>query len=858
VLSAFGSSALAQDTIWSNSTTPSTPDSGNTTAQTIGTVFQSSVAGQITGLRFYKAATNTGTHVGGLYTDTGTLLGQVTFSGESASGWQQQNLTTAVNISANTNYVVAYVAPGGHWAADVNYFNSAYTNSPLTAVATSSDSIGNGRYNGGGSSLSYPNYAYNATNYYADVVFSPSSGGSVPGAPSNLTATAASCSQINLSWTASTGTVTGYYVYRNSSQVGTTSSTSYSDTGLAASTQYSYYVVAYNSNGNSGNSNTAQATTPACASYSIWSNSTTPSNPDNGNTTAQTIGTVFQSSVAGQITGLRFYKAATNTGTHVGGLYTDTGTLLGQVTFSGESASGWQQQNLTSAVNISASTNYVVAYLAPNGHWPADVNYFNSAYTNSPLTAVATSSDRIGNGRYNGGGSTLSYPNYAYNATNYYADVVFSSSSGGSVPGAPSNLTATAASCSQINLSWTASTGTVTGYYVYRNSTKIATVSTTSYSDTGLSASTEYSYYVVAYNSNGNSGNSNTAQATTPACGTVPGAPSNLTATAASCSQINLSWTASTGTVTGYYVYQNSTEIGSTASTSYSATGLAASTEYSYYVVGYNSYGSSGDSNTAQATTTACSSALFDEEFNPPNGSSSQVGTAGLTTNDGIFQIAGPWVGSGSNELEPSLAEFTTADPSGLGQPSTGYLTLSIAPNTPLEGSEIQSLTLPGYGYGYYEVRMIVDPMQVAGGCISFFLIQAGGTEQNKTYGPGEFDFEFLTNESWLTSSNTGAVHLTTHPSGVSVSQPLSFNPAKGYHRYGFLWVSGALSFVVDGTIVRTVTSSDVVLPADGVWIMANAWSGDSSWGGGPPTATESGIYDYIEFWPNATSPQTH
>ena len=596
----------------------------------------------------------------------------------------------------------------------------------------------------------------------------------------------------------------------------------------------------------------------ALAQDTLWPSTAVPGTPDMGGDSASNLGVRFQSSEAGTISGIRFWKDVNNTGTHVGTLYTDTGTQLAQATFSGESASGWQQVNFT-AVSISANTTYVAAYHSINGHWSRSVSYFaSSGYTNSPLSSPENGT----NSEYNGQrlySSSVAFPGAANGyGDNYWVDIVFNPGSGGSVPGAPSNLTATAASCSQINLSWTASTGTVTGYYVYRNSTKIATVSTTSYSDTGLSASTEYSYYVVAYNSNGNSGNSNTAKATTPACGTVPGAPSNLTAAAASCSQINLSWTASTGTVTGYYVYQNSTEIGSTASTSYSATGLAASTEYSYYVVGYNSYGSSGDSNTAQATTTACSSALFDEEFNPPNGSSSQVGTAGLTTNDGIFQIAGPWVGSGSNELEPSLAEFTTADPSGLGQPSTGYLTLSIAPNTPLEGSEIQSLTLPGYGYGYYEVRMIVDPMQVAGGCISFFLIQAGGTEQNKTYGPGEFDFEFLTNESWLTSSNTGAVHLTTHPSGVSVSQPLSFNPAKGYHRYGFLWVSGALSFVVDGTIVRTVTSSDVVLPADGVWIMANAWSGNASWGGGPPTATESGIYDYIEFWPNATSPQTH
>jgi beta-glucanase (GH16 family) len=171
-----------------------------------------------------------------------------------------------------------------------------------------------------------------------------------------------------------------------------------------------------------------------------------------------------------------------------------------------------------------------------------------------------------------------------------------------------------------------------------------------------------------------------------------------------------------------------------------------------------------------------------------------------------------------------------------------------------LEGSEIISNALPGYGYGYYEVMMAVDPTQVSGGVCSFFLQQAGGTLQNRTYGPGEFDFEFLLNESWLGSANSGAVHLTTHPSNVSVTQSLSFNPALGYHRYGFLWVKGSLGFTVDGQIVHTVTSSDVALPTDGEWIFANAWSGNSTWGGGPPTAPVNCVYNWMKFWANATS----
>src|SRR5207244_679297 len=124
------------------------------------------------------------------------------------------------------------------------------------------------------------------------------------------------------------------------------------------------------------------------------------------------------------------------------------------------------------------------------------------------------------------------------------------------LPAAPTNLTATAASASLINLSWTASTG-ATSYIVQRspNGTsswiQVGTTTTTSFSDTGLSAATSYYYQVLASNTAGNSAPSNVASATT-----MPAAPTNLTAAAASASQINLSWAGSTG-ANGYIVQRS-------------------------------------------------------------------------------------------------------------------------------------------------------------------------------------------------------------------------------------------------------------------------------------------------------------
>src|SRR5262249_32650728 len=116
-----------------------------------------------------KGTTNTGTHVGHLWTSGGILLGTATFSGESASGWQQANFATPVAITANTTYVASYYAPVGHYAVNANYFTTSTDNSVLHAPSSASAG-GNGVYlygTGGG----FPIQTFNAGNYWVDVVF---------------------------------------------------------------------------------------------------------------------------------------------------------------------------------------------------------------------------------------------------------------------------------------------------------------------------------------------------------------------------------------------------------------------------------------------------------------------------------------------------------------------------------------------------------------------------------------------------------------------------------------------------------------------------------------------------------------
>jgi chitinase len=107
---------------------------------------------------------------------------------------------------------------------------------------------------------------YGQPTYYADdfVLSGPGGGGgtpTVPAAPTALKAGAATSSSVPLSWTAPSGDVSGYNVYQNGTKVGTASGASYTATGLAASTSYTFAVTAYNSAGESPKSNQVTATT---------------------------------------------------------------------------------------------------------------------------------------------------------------------------------------------------------------------------------------------------------------------------------------------------------------------------------------------------------------------------------------------------------------------------------------------------------------------------------------------------------------------------------------------------------------------------------------------------------------------
>lgn len=143
-----------------------------------------------------------------------------------------------------------------------------------------------------------------------------------------------------------------------------------------------------------------------------------------------------------------------------------------------------------------------------------------------------------------------------------------------------SNITATS-----LTLSWTASSSSdVAGYDIYRGSTLLTSVTSTSYSVTGLTEKTEYTLTVKAKDTTGNVA-SGTSVTVTTADITAPNNVTNLSTSNVTATSLTLSWTASTSTdVTGYEVYNGTALLGTVTGTTYNVSGLTASTAYTFVV----------------------------------------------------------------------------------------------------------------------------------------------------------------------------------------------------------------------------------------------------------------------------------
>jgi len=156
--------------VWPATTVPGSA-AGSEPAVELGVKLRSDVAGYVTGIRFYKFSSNTGTHVGNLWTTGGQRLATATFANETPSGWQQVDFPTPAAIAANTTYVASYHCPNGFYAVAEDYFATLGVDAPPLHLLADGASGGNGVYRYAPTS-SFPTDTYRSEYYWVDIVFS--------------------------------------------------------------------------------------------------------------------------------------------------------------------------------------------------------------------------------------------------------------------------------------------------------------------------------------------------------------------------------------------------------------------------------------------------------------------------------------------------------------------------------------------------------------------------------------------------------------------------------------------------------------------------------------------------------------
>ncbi len=435
---------------------------------------------------------------------------------------------------------------------------------------------------------------------------------SAPAAPTNLTA-APGDGTVQLAWSASAG-ATSYKVYRGPTLVQTLSATTWTDSGLANGTSYSYTVVAYN----------GVVASPASTAVSCTPVAAAPAAPTGlvANAGNNQVSLTWNATV-----GATGYQVRRNN-VAIGGLltttsYVDTTAVNGQ-TYS-YTVVAYRQNSPASAASTAVSASPVAPALsAPSGlaATPGDKtvalswNAVPSAtlytiYRDGASVGTSTTTAFTDTGLVNG--TTYSYYVVASNATSTSApSAATTAKPAAAVAGAPTNLSGQAGD-TIATLSWTGVAG-ITQYKVYRGGVYVTTVNGTTYTDTGLTNGGSYSYYVTAYNGTTESAPSTTVTVVPVAI--TPGVPTGVVATPGN-TQVSLSWTASAN-AQSYKVYRGATLVGSPTTTSFVDTGLVNGTSYTYTVVAVNGTASSAASAGVSATPLA-----------PAPGAATLVGTAG-------------------------------------------------------------------------------------------------------------------------------------------------------------------------------------------------------------------------------------
>jgi hypothetical protein len=496
---------------------------------------------KLTGLRFYKDVGETGTHVGRLWSASGTQIGSATFAGETGSGWQRATLTAPVTLTANTTYALS-VGLNRRFVMTAGGLSSQLDNGPLHSVSTTNGVFAN-------SAGTFPSQSWNGSNYFVDPIVAntnvstapaltartPVSGATGIDPASAVTATFGSAmdaasltSSTFVITTAGGSTVPASVSYDSGTRTATltpnatlASGASYtaklttgvrSDDGtpMAGQQTWSFSTAAAaaptvpSTSPGAGATGVSPGTTvqatfstsmdaatltastftltgpsgsvPATVAYDdATKNATlTPAAPLDGNVSytatvttgaksdagtalgaektwtfttfacpcsliggltpsytgldtrdgrpapgpwTYELGTKIKVNSAASLTAIRFYKDAGETGTHTATMWSAGGSVVATATFTGETASGWQEAPLSTPIALTPGSTYTIS-VGFNTRFVMTANALGSALTSGPLQTVADGANGVI------GDAAGVFPTASWANSSYFVDAV--------------------------------------------------------------------------------------------------------------------------------------------------------------------------------------------------------------------------------------------------------------------------------------------------------------------------------------------------------------------------------------------------------------------------------------------------
>ena len=531
-------------------------------------------------------------------------IDNVKFTFDTVAGLTPPTGLTASNVTQTGVTLSWNAAPSGEGVTGYDVYNGNTLTTSVTGTTTSINGLtANTAYqfrvkskNASGTTSDFST-AVNITTSGTVATLTP---------PTGLTASNITATGVTLSWDAAPSGegVTGYDIYNGDTLETSVTGTTATISGLTENTAYQFRVKSKNTAGTTSDfSTTANVITTGIIISYCEDKSSRTSGEFISNVILGTINNTTNRSTNG-------YGDHTSLSTNLAKGSSNTITITpnwGGGTTYNEGYGVWIDYNQDGDF---ADTGERVFTKTPSKDTPVTGSFNVPANAKTGSTRMRIIMEYFNN--------TTSLPeicktNHNYGETeDYTVNITGGQTTDTQAPSVPSNVTVSNVTQTTLSLNWTASTDNVavTGYDVYRGTTKLTTVTTTSYSVTGLTANTAYTFSVKAKDAAGNeSASSNNVNVTTSqAIDTqAPSAPGNLTASNVAQTTVSLNWTASTDNVavTGYDVYSGTTKLTTVTSSSYNVTGLTANTAYPFSVKAKDAANNeSASSNSVTITTT--------------------------------------------------------------------------------------------------------------------------------------------------------------------------------------------------------------------------------------------------------------